>query len=454
VNQNRTRTGRNRRRTPITTLVGLLCGRLAVLTVTTRVVVVGMPAPAHAGRPDDGPADGRDAHLDPLPPRAELAWLATENAIFAVDAAERIVRYRGCDGDSGRVLDRAMVLTDGVATGRVTVGSATYVYRVPLRGRTRGTVEIHRPDLAPVVLTGEVVTNPQPPVDRERGAKLLPLTERLREIVAASPNPTGAAVRDLSGRYGDQQVEVNGTFRPKAASVIKLWILAELLREVDCGSQSLSDGVLVRPEDVVGGTGELQHETFPQVVTLYRLARYMIIYSDNTAANVLINHLNGFVRVNALIDTMLLKQTALNRRMLDTAAAARGEENWVTADDVVSLLGAVWDGNLLSPVSRALMISFMLEQTINTKIPAALPPGVPVAHKTGELPDASHDVGYLLIPHSQVAVAFVTSGPEATGAETVRQLARAVYDYLLPVAVTGLGPAPTGDLAPAPSGGG
>ena len=249
------------------------------------------------------------------------------------------------------------------------------------------------------------------------------------------------AVRDLSGRYGDQQVEVNGTFRPKAASVIKLWILTELLREVDCGTESLDDGVLVRPQDVVGGTGELQYETFPQVVSLYKLARYMIIYSDNTAANVLINYLNGFVRVNALIDSMLLKQTALERRMLDTAAAARGEENYLTADDVVCLLGAVWDGNILSPASRKLMISFMLEQTINTKIPAALPPGVPVAHKTGELPDASHDVGYLLIPHSQVAVAFVTSGPEATGAETVRQLARAVYDYIVPSAVTGFGPA-------------
>lgn len=45
-----------------------------------------------------------------------------------------------------------------------------------------------------------------------------------------------------------------------------------------------------------------------------------------------------------------------------------------------------------------------------------------------------------------MAVAFVTSGPEATGAETVRQLARAVYDYLVPVdaAVTGFGPAPDG----------
>ena len=78
----------------------------------------------------------------------------------------------------------------------------------------------------------------------------------------------------------------------------------------------------------------------------------MIIYSDNTAANVLINYLNGFVRVNALIDSMLLKQTALERRMLDTAAAARGEENYLTADDVVCLLVPVWDGNILARVPQ------------------------------------------------------------------------------------------------------
>jgi beta-lactamase class A len=192
----------------------------------------------------------------------------------------------------------------------------------------------------------------------------------------------------------------------------------------------LTDGVLVRPSDVVDGTGELQHESFPQIVTLFRLAEYMIKFSDNTATNVLIDYLGGFAPVNALIDSMNQRETVLARKMLDTEAAMRGEENYLSANDVISLLGAVWDGHVLSAPSRDLMIHFMLAQTINTKIPAALPSGVPVAHKTGELPDASHDVGYYLIPGTEVAVAFVTGGPEATGAETVRALARAVYDYL------------------------
>ncbi|MET7945878.1 serine hydrolase [Micromonospora sp. NPDC005324] len=86
---------------------------------------------------------------------------------------------------------------------------------------------------------------------------------------------------------------------------------------------------------------------------------------------------------------------------------------------------------MLTPASRDLMIGFMREQTLNTKIPAALPPGVPVAHKTGDLPDASHDVGYYLIPGTETAVAFLTAGPMATGDETVRRMARTVYDFLV-----------------------
>jgi beta-lactamase class A len=324
-----------------------------------------------------------------------------------------------------------MKVTRGVATGQVNIGGTTYAYVVPMKGRATGAVSVRSSDRVPRVLTGDVVTSPQPATSPGMGKKLIPLTQRLQQVVDASPNPAGVTVRDLSGRYGDQQVQVNGSsLRPKAASVIKLWILTELLRRVDCGQVSLDSGVLVKPTDVVGGSGHLRYETFPQTVSLHKLAQYMIIYSDNTATNVLIDYLGGFAPVNALIDSMNLKQTVLGRKMLDTAAAARGEENYTTADNVVSLLGAVWDGDILSPTGKQMMIGFMLGQTINTKIPAALPPGVPVAHKTGELGDASHDVGYYLIPGLELAVAFVTSGPQAAGDETVRRLARTVYDYV------------------------
>ncbi|MFI7606691.1 serine hydrolase [Micromonospora sp. NPDC049366] len=407
--------------------------RAALRVRPMRVIAAGLalallaPAPAAADGGDAEPGSGSER-----PPASTLAWMAFPGGVFSVDSAARTVRYRACDGDTGRIDDPGMRVRGRVASGEVTVDDTTYAYDIPLVGRTRGLLEVTRPGEEPEGLVGEVVTEPQPPTDPVAGRRLLPLTGELRQVVDASTtNPAGVAVRDLSGRYGDQQISVNGTFRPKAASVIKLWILVELLRRVDCGQVSLDDGVLVTPAQVVDGTGELQHETFPQVVTLYRLAEYMIKYSDNTAANVLIDYFGGFAPVNDLIDSMNQRETILARKMLDTEAAMRGEENYTSPDDVVALLGAVWDAQILTPATRDLMIGFMAEQTLNTKIPAALPPGVPVAHKTGDLPDASHDVGYYLIPGTQVAVAFLTSGPIATGDETVRRLARTVYDYLV-----------------------
>ncbi|MBF9133626.1 serine hydrolase [Plantactinospora sp. S1510] len=400
-----------------------------LVALTGAIVLTAGTAPAVAA--DDATGAGV-ARSDGATGPARSAWLSIGSGIFSVDIAAGTVRYRACSGDTGRLDDPEMAVLDEVVTGRVRVAGTTYRYELPLNNQADGVVTIDRGHGAAVVGKAPVVVSPQPAPLAGR-EPLGPLTVPLRQIVDASAargNPAGVSVLDLSGRYGFQEVAVNGGFRPKAASVIKLWILAELLRRVDCGRTSLDAGVLVEPADVVGGSGELQKETFPQVVSVGRLAQYMIIYSDNTAANVLIDFLGGFAPVNALIDSLNLRHTVLARKMLDTEAAARGEENYLTADDVVSLLGAVWDGNLLSAGSRETMIRFMREQTINTKIPAALPPGVPVAHKTGELTDASHDVGYYLVPGSEVAVTFVTSGPEAGGAETVRQLARAVYDYL------------------------
>ncbi len=343
------------------------------------------------------------------------------DGIFSVDAAARTVRYRSCSADTGRVYNPGMRVAGGVASGRISYEGLVYRFRVPLVGRSTGTLEIGRRRL-----TGPTVTSPQPPTSPALGRRLRPLTDRLRAIVDAAPVTAGVSVRDLSGRFGDQQISGAGRFRPKAASLIKLWVIAELMRRIDCGQAAYTDTVLVLPTDVVGGTGELQHETFPQNVTLFRLAQYTIKYSDNTATNVLIDYLGGFAPINALIDSMNQRETVLGRKMLAPAPP----ENFTSPDDVISLLGAVWDGDLLRQVNRDLLLSFMLEQTLNGKIPAALPSGVPVAHKTGELPDVSHDVGYYLIPGTEIAVAFLTSGVETDGAETVRELARAVYDYI------------------------
>jgi hypothetical protein len=299
---------------------------LAVVGTSGPTPVDGVgPAPA------SGPVRG---------PASSAAWLAFLGGVFTVDTDDRTVRYRACDGDTGRVADPRMRVADGTAAGLVTAGGTTYAYRVPLVGRTQGVVEVSRPRRQPDRLVGEVVTDPQPPTDPAAGRRLSPLTGHLSRVVAAATdNRAGVTVRDLSGRYGHQQIAVNGTFRPKAASVIKLWILVELLRRVDCGQLSLDQGVRVTRDDVVGGAGKLKSEAIPQVVTSYRLAEYMIKYSDNTAANVLIDQLGGFTPVNALIDSMNQRDTVLAHKLFDDAAD-RGERT-TPARTVISLLGAV-----------------------------------------------------------------------------------------------------------------
>ncbi|SDX99536.1 beta-lactamase class A [Micromonospora pattaloongensis] len=315
-----------------------------------------------------------------------------------------------------------------VASGRVAAGRAA---RMPRADAAAGAVG------APPDARG--APPDALPVPRDLGA----LTKRLREIVDAADNRAGVAVRDLSGRYGFRDIAVNGSFRPPAASVIKLWILAELLRQVDCGRLSLEKKVLVERRDVVAGAGDLRDEKLPQRVPVRRLAELMITVSDNTATNVLIDTLGGVAPVNALIRALGQQQTQLGSKLYDPSPRARG--NYTSAVDVVSLLAAVWEGRLLSPASRDFMIDLMRGQTIDTKIPAALPPDAPVAHKTGELEDAAHDVGYYLIPGSEVAVAFLTAGPEAPGTELVRELARAVYDHVAPAPTDGLAEADAPD---------
>lgn len=381
---------------------------------------------ADAAAPVDG---GQELTADD----SALAWISTGSGIFSVDAEARTVRYLDCDDDTGRVTDPGMKVSSGVAVGAVTVDGMTYRYRIPLHGRSRGALTLHRALDEDTKITGNVVTIPMPPTSADRADLWEPLAKDLQAVIDDAPKGVGVgvAVRDLSGRYGDSTVRVNGAFRPSAASVIKLWILAELLRQVDCGTAILTSGVLVEREDVVTGTGELRKQEFPQMVPLYRLAEYMIEYSDNTATNVLIDYVGGIEPVNALIDAMNQRQTVLEHKLFDAESEERGEDNYTSADDVLSLLGAVWDGDLLSPTTRQLMLHLMQEQTIDTKIPAALPAGVPIAHKTGELAKASHDVGYYLSPHQETAVVFMTSGSEASGSETVRRLARTVYDFTI-----------------------
>ena len=116
----------------------------------------------------------------------------------------------------------------------------------------------------------------------------------------------------------------------------------------------------------------------------------MIILSDNTATNILIDYL-GIDSINSFISSIGADGCRLNRRLFDSAASKRGIENYVTASGVSKFLEMLYDGTLISAEASEQMMRILLSQRLNGKIPFFLE--CRVAHKTGEDSGITHDAG-------------------------------------------------------------
>lgn len=197
-----------------------------------------------------------------------------------------------------------------------------------------------------------------------------------------------------------------------AASTIKVPILAAALDEVDAGRLDLAQPSAI-PSQRTGRSGVLQALSHLNTLTLADLLTLMIIVSDNTATNVVID-LIGMERVNQFCAGAGLSGTVLRRKMMDADAARLGLENTTTAHDQATLLDAIAWRNLLPAPLRAFALQALERQQFNHGLPSLLPDEVIVAHKTGELPGVRHDVGVITGTNGrQAVVAVLLSGIDA-----------------------------------------
>lgn len=194
-----------------------------------------------------------------------------------------------------------------------------------------------------------------------------------------------------------------------SASLIKVLVLVELLRQADSGLVSLGEEVEVRPEDLVDDSEMLGGRDLPARVSLGELAGGMITVSDNAATNRLIRRV-GIERLDALASRLGLRRTALRRGMMDFEARSRGEENTTSASDMVALMREIWAGSILTRESRELTLGLLLDQRLVSKMTFLPPPGARYAHKTGELEGVENDAGILLVPGRSFAVAALVEG--------------------------------------------
>jgi beta-lactamase class A len=158
------------------------------------------------------------------------------------------------------------------------------------------------------------------------------------------------------------------------------------------------------------------HREIGRTLRVSELADAMITTSSNLATNLLLD-LVGLDVLQRTIDGFGLHGIDLRRGVEDEKAFEAGISNRVTANGLVGLLRLIGEERAFSPALSRQMLDVLLGQQFNSGIPAGLPSGAKVAHKTGEISTIAHDAGLVYLPGRQpYAVAVLTEWePSATG---------------------------------------
>jgi len=248
---------------------------------------------------------------------------------------------------------------------------------------------------------------------RDTGSDLLwkKLETRVNEIGARLDGIMGLAILDLT----DGRILLHNADRVfPAASSIKLAILVELYRQDQeartgtKGKARLDDIYTFDPKDLVEDSRIMAGLT-PGVTRISNrdLAQFMVAVSDNAAANILIDRV-GKDNVNARLRSIGLAKTMLRRKMMDIAAARRGDENVATPQEMVRLLEAIYKAKVLDKESTVALIK-QLSTLKQSYIPRSLPESVQVANKPGELEAVRTDSGIVFAPNRPFAISVMTA---------------------------------------------
>ena len=232
---------------------------------------------------------------------------------------------------------------------------------------------------------------------------------------------------------------LNKDDRHYAASIIKLPILATVFRLADQGSLRLSEPIMIEDEDLVGGAGVLQHLKNGSPYTLYDLAMLMIIQSDNTATNILVD-LVGIKTIQQYLKVHGFEGTSFYNKLMIVPAKRKGP-NLITAVDMGRLLTEIAQGHMISLQASERMIDILKKQQLQDCLPALLPeqnqsivgtiPVWEIAHKTGSVQGILHDVGILYVGQRKLVAAILSQGLDKLAAQSVIQkIGLELYRYL------------------------
>lgn len=203
-----------------------------------------------------------------------------------------------------------------------------------------------------------------------------------------------------------------------AASIIKVPIMVAVFSEFEERKFNLSDQLTLRREDIVGGSGILQHLSPGMKLTIYDLIVLMIIQSDNTATNMLIDFI-GKQKIQQTMKMIGLEKSQFYNKLM-TVPVERAGYNVVTAKEMGRLLKQIAMGKVISVYACEQMIDIMKKQQIQDSLAGKLPAKEheliggnsewELAHKTGMISRVRHDLGIFYAGKSVLLATIFSKG--------------------------------------------
>lgn len=288
------------------------------------------------------------------------------------------------------------------------------------------------------------------------------IVDRIQQLADGFDGVVGVAARDFDS---DREILFNSDVIFPTASTFKTVLLYELHRQIDEGKINPAARIVLEDRMRVPGSGVLQDFDAGASLTVKDVATLMIVVSDNSATDIIYD-LVGRDPVASTLERLGMHHTylplgcwgilaglhnldpedpdltyeALKRGLgesestWDNNALKETPENDIsTPSDMLILLEKIERGEGLTGDSRDAVIDILLRQKFSDRIPALLPFGVRVAHKTGSVKGVRNDVGIVYAGDKTYAIALMSKRGES-GVEAVRllgEISKLVYDEIV-----------------------
>jgi beta-lactamase class A len=250
------------------------------------------------------------------------------------------------------------------------------------------------------------------------------LERALDAIVAQTGAELALAAMNLTT---GEEIARNAERSMPTASVFKLPVLTEAFRQADSGALDLDERITLRAEDVVMGSGILRDFEPGLQPTLRDLAMMMVIVSDNSASNLLLDRVGGPQRVNATMRDLGLPSIVVHRRIVFGEITTNGSLAEAAPRDLMRLVAMLAREELVSPAASREMLAILGRQRYLEQAPRfiayrpyagdfGLPQPIKIFNKTGMINGLRADAGLVTIdPDVRIAYSVVSdTGPDDT----------------------------------------